>query len=170
MSAALSRPLFDARLQAFEEFQAHARRIWKNADAVPVQLSLEEPRNALASVSTHGSPRSLGSIILNPEQTRTVRLSSEVLAFPPEALSKILIHEALHLGISGHGARFRLACAKHGGALSGRDARGAPVVVERKVGARFRLVKEFPRESLQEAKAFMRESVRISGIRHRITY
>lgn len=171
MSAALSFQVFDARVRAFDIFREEARRIWSNAEAVPVQLSLDEPgKGCLASVTTLGTPRSIGSRVLNPERTRTLRLSAEVLAFPPEALRKILIHEALHLGISGHGARFMRACALYGGARTGQEARGAPVVVACKEGRRFRVVREFPRESLNEARAFMVQQVRSTGIRHRITY
>jgi hypothetical protein len=168
MSAALS---IDARLQAFETFRACTRLVWKNADAVPLVLSTEEPGGrALASVACLKNPRAIGPYVMNHAEARTLRLSAEVLRYPAEALRRVLLHEAVHLGIGGHGARFRRLCASVGGAISGAEARGAPVVVSRKVGARFRPLKEFPRAALAEARAFCRAQAHSTGIRHRISY
>lgn len=163
----------DARLSAFEVFRQEARRIWRNADAVPLALSADlEPASsaAVAAVACREEPRSLGNHILNPQAPRTLLLSERALSYPADALRRVLIHEAVHLGIGGHRARFRAVCRAHGGSMTGSEALGSPVRLQIKVGARYRTVREYPREKIEEARLEMRAVVLRSNVRCRITY
>jgi hypothetical protein len=161
------------RADALDIFRACARTIWRNADSVPVSVSPESPSggsDVLASVSQCGNPQRVGSFVANPSLPRTLRVSDRALSFPPEAFRKLMMHEAVHLGIGPHNAAFRSVCLRHGAPLSGGEARGEPVQVQRKIGARYRTIREFPRERIEEARAEGLALSRITGIRHRIVY
>jgi hypothetical protein len=160
------------RAEALDIFRACAREVWRNADAVPLQVSDQEPTSshALAAVGQVGRPQRIGRFIANPSLPRTLYVSERALSFPPEAFRKLMMHEAIHLGIGPHNAAFRSVCLTHGAPLSGGEARGEPVQVQRKIGARFRTIREFPRERIEEARAEGLALSRITGIRHRIVY
>jgi hypothetical protein len=172
MNATALRERFETRLEAFEDFRAQCREVWKNGASVPLRLSLDEPINpqALASVACAVQPRAIGSHILNPFFERTLCLAERFFSLSPDAQRKILIHEACHLGVGGHGERFKHLCHQFGGAMTGADAEGTPLRIERKEGRRYVLAREFPRSEAAQARAWGAEQVRSTGLKHRITY
>lgn len=174
MSAALDlQTVPRTRAEALQIFRACAREIWRNADAVPLSVSDEEPApGAIASVGLRGTPRRLGTYVVNHDVPRTLRVAERALAYPDDVFRKLMMHEAVHLGIGPHGAEFRRVCLAHGGSLSGGEARGEPVLVQRKCGARYRTVQEFPREEggVPAAKAWAHAHSSLDGFRYRIVY
>jgi hypothetical protein len=173
MSAALDlRPAKRTREEALALFRECARLIWRNADVCNVSVSEEGPSDAhaVAAISSRASCDRFHRHILNPEDPRVLFVSERALSLDDEALRRVLIHEAVHLGIGGHSARFRRVCVSHGGAMSGGEAEGRPVQVQRKEGARFRTVREFPRENIEEAKSWGLQMSRITSTRYRIVF
>jgi hypothetical protein len=173
MSAALSlRPAARTREEALAIFRQCAREVWRNADACNVSVAERGPgsSDAVAAIAGRSSCDRFNRYILNPEAPRILFVSERALSLDDEALRAVLIHEAVHLGIGGHSARFRRVCVSHGGAMSGGEAEGRPVQVQRKEGARFKTVREFPRENIEEAKSWGLQMSRITSTRYRIVY
>ncbi len=158
---------------AFAAFASEARRIWRNADTALERtvLSDEEPDgNVLASLAYTGSARAIGQIIFAMPLKYTLRVATALLSLDGEIIRRTMGHEAIHLGIRNHGAEFQRTARQFGLPISGRATKEGTddVVVEQKVGARFRPVARFP--SVAEATSWAREQMRASaGMRFRLS-
>jgi hypothetical protein len=173
MTAALqlNGPAPRTREEALAIFRQCAREIWRNADACNVSVAERGPSSdAVAAIAGRSACDQFNRYVTNPEWPRVLYVSERALSLDDEALRRVMIHEAVHLGIGGHSARFRRVCVSHGGAMSGGEAEGRPVQVQRKEGARYRTVREFPRECIEEAKAWGSQLSRNTGFRYRIVY
>ena len=134
-----------------------AQEVWRNADSVlpRVFLSPEEPASdVLASLAydTHGV-RAFGDIIFATRVNYTLRLSARLLVMDDEAVRRILIHEAVHLGHPTHGPEFRQMVRQHGGAVSESSTADGKIQIQAKIGNRYRTVEFADTEAQAETIA-----------------
>jgi hypothetical protein len=161
------------RDEVFALFRHWASVIWgPNTIAnLDIRLSDEEPEGGHhASVSYAGNVWAIhNSLLRYPNDRRyTLRVSDELLEMPPEAVEKVLIHEACHIGYRQHGHDF-CACAKeYGGVVTMCQLDNPGYHVQRKEGSRYKTIATFPSE--REALAWAREErVRVPG-KYRLSY
>jgi hypothetical protein len=151
---------FQFKLDTFAEFLALGPRVWKNWDFVKDHCVLEmQPPSVKvhAGVLCLGKQRAIGRSILQRSERYSLLLHPMAMDLKPDGLTKILLHELVHLGYSGHGADFRKVCAEVGGVISGSGVTDPGYHVEMKVGARYRKVATFTSEA--EAMKWQRNEV-----------
>ena len=147
-----------ARAAIFEEFKEVAREVWSNADFVLDRTTMfpgpppHEGVPAALLTNPYGSQRAVGDSILRRADSYALMVSDEFLAWAPDKIHRVLIHEAVHLGITHHGREFRDKVKKHGGAVTvtGLES-GNTIQIQKKVGSRFQTVREFPPDAEDEA-------------------
>lgn len=152
-------PQINTKLEAFGEFVRIAHDIWPqlNQFAIPPDLILETsvkiPHGAAAALyvcrEAHAGWYGVGKPHLYSacKQYRLV-LSDRLMTRDDEAIRKVLIHEALHLGFIRHDQTFKRVCAYLGGARSEREAITSE---EERVMLQ---VKPYGRRKFQDIKAF----------------
>jgi hypothetical protein len=155
-----------SRTEALAMFHEAARTMWRNVEPVlkRTTASDEEPAGGFLASLAHppGAVWRIGPMLQATARCGfTLRIASRLLDLGPDAVRRIMIHEACHLGIGGHGEEFRALCRKHGGAVSEEALLGGDVVrVQQLVRRRYRTVREFPGSQEQEACVWGREQSR----------
>lgn len=148
------------RQQAFELFKQAADAMWSPFRRQPISsfctLSDEEPAGGyLASLGHVGPVAAVGSMIWRRAERYTLRVSQKLLSLGPEAVRKIMVHEAGHLGHMGHTEDFRRLVREHGGSVSELALESdSKIQVQVKVGSRYRTVATFGTEL--EARQYVR--------------
>lgn len=160
------------RRGAADLFIEAARAMWQNADFAlkVVELVEEEPADGvLASLAYAGRPMAIGNSILRRPPRYVLRISQRLLDMADDAIRKIMVHEAAHLGHAAHDADFRSMVRAHGGSVSESAIEADVIRVEVKVGARYRVLREFPGEQEMEAFRWAKEQSKANpGTRYRI--
>ena len=157
---------FEWKLSTFAEFIALGPRVWRNWDSVKdrVQLGMHSPaRGSLAAVSCHISGRkqsALGQVITNMADRYDLLLSLRLQETPAAGREKVLLHEMVHLGYSGHGEDFRRICVAVGGVISGAAVTDPGFHMEKKIGTRYKRMKTF--DSEREAEVWFRSPVEVA--------
>lgn len=167
------------REAAFARFQDAVRHVWNKPEFVlpVIALSSEEPGNnrnpggppVLASITfIPQGVWAVGNRLLRRAPTYMVRLSNRLFALSPEDQWKILVHEAVHLGYPRHSREFRDLCREKGGTVSEEALDGQGIKAEKKVGARYQVVRTFTDE--KEATRWAKEQQRAEpGSRWRLS-
>jgi len=165
-------PSLQQKQELFHEFMTHARRIWQNFDFVEPHVGIsndEPPRKVLAAVVHLGDIKARGNFITHRATFYQLLLSERLLGMPKEAVTKVLIHEAVHLGYPDHNQDFRDLVRQHGGAVSETSIESPGVQVQLKQGARFKTVKVFPEDQEQAAILWAKQELtKNRGARYRI--
>lgn len=159
---------------AFEIFRNVAAQVWKNADFALGVTTLDEatlpPHDYVAAlVHSQRGAQAFGDVIFRRPASYRLRVAERLLALPHATVRDVMVHEAVHLGHPNHGREFRDLCRKHGGTVSeaAQDRGGNFVVVEMKVGSRFRPIKTFDDEDA--ARSFMRAEFAAHPGRYRMS-
>lgn len=145
---------------AFLRFQDAVRHVWRNADFVLPVLHMEsDPPHygTMASLSYPkvDKPRAIDDVLIQRARAYYLRISDKLLEKTDDEIWGILIHEAVHIGIAGHGAEFRRLVIAKGGVLAADELESGGVIkVQKKIGTRFQTVREFPKGSEAEATAW----------------
>lgn len=161
---------YEFKLATFQEFLTLGPRVWRNWDDVKdrVFLSMNSPnkgkQGVLAAVLCHQSGQhkqaAIGQVITNMAARYELLLSSKLQETPAAGREKVLLHELVHLGYSGHGENFRRVCIAVGGVVSGAAVEDPGFHMEKKVGARYKRMKTFDTE--REAKEWFNSPVEIA--------
>ena len=154
------------REEAFQLFKDAIRKVWGDRGhdfVLPVLvLSAEEPAGGFqASIAHPGNerPMVIGSSLIRRCSRYTLRIADRLLALGRDATWKIMVHEAVHVGIINHGVDFRRLVREHGGAVSEMASENAGAIeVQQKKGSRFVTVRTFEDEA--EARAWGREQAK----------
>lgn len=159
------------RAKVFEVFKDAVGVVWSNADFVLPHLSFDETLwpsgECLAALVFEGNPRAIGTSILRRAPRYILLMSPKLLTMNPEAIWKIMVHEAVHIGHRGHGGEFRKLVRQFGGAVSGTAVENPVVMVQTKVGLRYQTVRKF--EDEREAELWARAQQRAQpGTRWRL--
>jgi len=156
------------RETAFEWFKSCVVEVWgkwpehldlKLSPEAPSEIEGEHPLASLAYART-ARPMAVGRHLISYPSEATLRISDRLLTLPPEKIRKILLHEAAHLGYSGHGAEFRAVAREVGATVSESGLDDDVVQVQKKVGARFKTVRTFPGVDERAAQAWTREQAK----------
>lgn len=167
------------REEVFEAFKQAVVLVWSNGDElVPLlRMTTEEPSDdVLASLVFASYPKTLGRCVYRPADFYALRVSDACLDLEPAALRGVMIHEAVHVGVRGHGSRFIQTCQKYGGTISGATAKGEKTAelvleVQDERGKRFRQLEKFPADGKLELMAFVLAlKVAFPRSRYRIVY
>lgn len=130
----------------FERAVVLGPTVWKNWDFVKDHFvwSLEEPNKVYASLWCDGKQRAIGrSVIQRSSTPYRLNVHHSMLELNSAEQDKILLHELVHMGYSGHGRDFINVCREVGGAVSGSGVTEPGVHLERKVGARYKRMQTF---------------------------
>ena len=146
----------EAHLRAWEVFHEAARRIWRNADFALDHTrlsSLPPPSDSkvLAAVGHTGPQKAIGDSIYRRSSHYTLYLSPRLFSMSDEDIRKVMTHEAIHLGISGHPADFREMARKHGATITEEGLEDPGIHLEVKQGARYKRVATFTSEAQARA-------------------
>ena len=154
------------RETVFEWFKEAVVEAWgKWPERLSLNLSPEAPRTAdvLAALAYPPSarPLTINRRLISYPMAATLLLADKLLTLPPEKIHAVLLHEALHLGYLTHDRAFREHARAIGAVVSGSGVdEGDVVKVQKKVGARFQTVREFPGAEERAAEAWAREQSR----------
>jgi len=120
------------------KFVEIARNIWGDAivDQMDIRYEIAPKKVKIAGLATTRSKlaarRCHGFYKIN------VLLANPIFfTYNKEDIDRILIHEAVHLGIHRHDARFREMCLEHGGSLTHNHLIEKKVKLQIKKGNRF---------------------------------
>lgn len=152
------------RLAVWEVFKEAARKVWTNADKALFWDNGNERGfiadeqtacgSELACVIYAGFPRISGNYLISFPREFELRVTDKLLEQSAENIRKVMIHEAVHLGVRDHGRVFREICSANGGVLTSA-LKDPEARVEKKVGARYQFVRSFTSD--KEATAWARE-------------
>jgi hypothetical protein len=141
--------------------------MWSGADFAldATVLSYEQPKDDVFASLTWvgGKARVIGDTFFQRPKQYVLRIADRLLVESPTVRKRIMIHEAVHLGLGDHGKSFKEMVRKHGGAVSEHTSGEDLVEVIRKEGARFKSTGKFFRDEA-EAKTWIEdENKRVPG-------
>ncbi len=93
-----------------------------------------------AALSYAGSVSAMGRTLMRMAPKYTLLVSHRAMRHTQSDLDKIILHELVHIGYSGHDERFRAVCSAVGGIVSGSGVTEPGVHIEKKIGARYKVV------------------------------
>jgi len=153
--------LKQARWRAFDVFKEEVTRIWSSGEKLVSRCELhpevpKEDVHAALLILMHGKPvrdRAWGNHVVYTAESYRLMIHPKLFDVSVEEQRRTLIHEACHIGYSGHGKKFIDFCRSVGGVVSGAavGTNTNRVAVEQKFGARYKEVAVFNTE--QEAMA-----------------
>lgn len=159
---------YQFKMDTFGEFLALGPRVWKNWDFVKGRVFLgmqDPPKKVYAAVLCHvpktRKQQAIGRSILQAADRYDLLLSaSRLMKVTAEQREKVLLHELVHLGYSGHGKDFRKVCMEVGGVISGAAVTDPGFHMEKKVGHRYKRIMTFDTEAA--AKAWFESPVEVA--------
>jgi hypothetical protein len=141
----------------FERAVELGPRVWTNWDFVKdnFKYSFEEPTNVYASIWADGKQYAIRRKVIQKSKTPYVlNIHHSMLELTPEQQDKVLLHELVHMGYSGHSRDFITVCREVGGAVSGSGVTEPGVHLEQKQGSRYKRIRTFDTE--QKARDWYR--------------
>ena len=149
------------REEAFDVFLRAIEHVWGQRGfsfvRPVVRLGTESPpADFLAAVLwTGGRPMAIGSSLIRRAASYELRVADRALALDEGAMWRLMVHEAVHLGISQHGQEFRSLVREKGGAVSERNVNDevAKILLQKKIGPRYQTIEEFDDERAAQARA-----------------
>lgn len=152
-------------------------QVWRNWNFVKDDFKwtpVEPDAKVYAALSMRGRPQAVGRSVLRRAEGYKLLVSHRAMKLSQSELDKVLLHELVHIGYSGHGKDFRDVCREVGGVVSGSGITDPGVHIEKKVGHRYRRVHTVQTEA--EARAWLlQEQLRMRaagepGVNWRFTF
>ena len=161
------------RAEAFERFKRAVEHVWVNGAFVQgaeLVMSDEPPiGTVLASLAFVGRVDAIGDHLMVRAHKYLLSVSDRLLALPDDAVWKVLVHEAVHMGIRHHGAAFRELCRAKGGSVSESALEDPKTKCEKKVGSRYQVQQTFDNE--RDGERWCKEQARLEpSSRWRLTF
>jgi hypothetical protein len=135
------------------EFIDNAEEVWTNFRDVAInsrlrlkfEIKKKHEKKYLASVNYRRieTPVSINRYLLRIPREATVIAREDLFEKDKDFIKKILKHEAIHLGIAGHGQKFEEVANKVGTFSTENLISGGGYMVQEKIGKRFKTVKTF---------------------------
>lgn len=141
-------------------FKDWAKLIWGNSVLIDrINLTVEVVDklrgNVPAAISYRHRPQCIGSALIRVPKDITLKVTRSLLAMTDDKISKIIGHEAIHLGCPSHNRDFFALAKYHKLPVSLQDAEGGRVMLQIKIGSRYKTIETF--DTLEEAKRFFKK-------------
>lgn len=144
-------------------------QVWRNWEVLNERYSftIDQPTgDVLAALLSARLPsgrrqEAIGNSVLRMAPRYVLMVSTEMFDLTPTERDKVLKHELLHMGYTGHGEDFRRAAVAVGAAISGAsvtDGREPGVYAAKKVGARYAVMKRF--DTQREAELWVMDETK----------
>ena len=168
----LGKPAINDYAAIHARFLDAVRHVWRNADFVLPYVRADyadRPPKAdvhAALLVIGGRTRAIGDSVIQRAPAYALLVNPSIYDLPDDMIWRVLVHEAVHIGYSGHGEDFKRLVVEKGGVVAGAGVdTGGVVEVQKKVGARFKTVRTFPQEEQREAEAWAREQANAARAR-----
>lgn len=148
--------VLDFKQAAYRRAVELGPQVWRNWASVESDFkwsAVEPDAKVYAALSMKGRPQAIGRTVVRPAERYRLLVSHRAMALSQGQLDKVLLHELVHIGYSGHGKDFRDVCREVGGVVSGSGITDPGVHIEKKVGFRYKRVHTVQTEA--EARAWL---------------
>lgn len=123
-----AKTILDFKKAAFERAKVLGPEVWKNWDFVKDVFfwSPVEPSEVVLAALSYPKARTqaIGRSLLQRAARYTLLTSFRAMELNPEQLDKVLKHELVHMGYSGHGKDFIAVCREVGGTVGSAAVTG----------------------------------------------
>jgi len=142
-----------------ERFLYHARRVWgDNIDTISFKFEFKKQKSPM-SIAYKARPQAIQNALVSVPKDITLYISEDFFSYSEEDREKIIIHEVIHIGYTGHGEKFLTQVKKFGGVRSITELEDLGIKLQSKLRSdkrgRFKTVQTFGTDDLNEAREQM---------------